>query len=221
MPSNKICYNNLMIKFNTYFNNWLYGDGGYYTDFKQIGKSGDFYTSVSSSKFFGGSIAKKLIKTIEDGFLSEDTTIVEIGAHHGYLIADIIQFIYTLKPELLKTLKEFIYRINSLPDTEFSDENKLLFLFELIETPILKLIHEELIREVNNILVFLIDSKSLQNLDEFLVKFFKILKARLNLYPWTALECIKNIGIRILSKQEVYLTEVLINEIIKFGFQPP
>ena len=123
--------------------------------------------------------------------------------------------------ELLKTLKEFIYKINSLPDTEFSDENKLLFLFELIETPILKLIHEELIREVNNILVFLIDSKSLHNLDEFLVKFFKILKARLNLYPWTALECIKNIGICILNKKEVYLTEVLINEMIKFGFQAP
>ena len=29
---------------------------------------------------------------------------LEIGAHHGYLLADIIQFIYTLKPQLLETL---------------------------------------------------------------------------------------------------------------------
>ena len=93
-----------MIKFSTYFNDWLYGQDGYYSNYKQIGKDGDFFTSVSSSSFFGGSIAKKIIASIEDGFLPSNTTILEIGAHHGYLLADIIQFIYTLKPELLQTL---------------------------------------------------------------------------------------------------------------------
>ena len=93
-----------MTKFSTYFENWLYSDDGYYSSYKDIGKDGDFYTAVSTSPFFGGSIAKKIIKTIEDGFVSKNSTIVEVGAHHGYLIADIIQFIYTLKPELLQTL---------------------------------------------------------------------------------------------------------------------
>ena len=93
-----------MIKFNTYFNDWLYGQNGYYSNYKQIGKDGDFFTSVSTSSFFGGSIAKKIISSIEEGFLPNNTTILEIGAHHGYLLADVIQFIYTLKPELLQTL---------------------------------------------------------------------------------------------------------------------
>jgi SAM-dependent MidA family methyltransferase len=93
-----------MIKFNDYFNDWLYGQDGYYSNYKQIGKDGDFFTSVSTSSFFGGSIAKKIITSIEEGFLPANTTILEIGAHHGYLLADIIQFIYTLKPQLLKTL---------------------------------------------------------------------------------------------------------------------
>jgi len=123
--------------------------------------------------------------------------------------------------DLLKNLKDFIAYINSLEDGSVSEEIKLLLLFKLIETPILRLIHEELIREVNQILISLIESKSIHNLDEFLIKFFKILKKKLHFYPWTALECIKNIGIAILNKKEVYLTEVLINEIIKFGFQPP
>jgi SAM-dependent MidA family methyltransferase len=83
---------------------WLYGNDGYYSSFKTIGKEGDFYTSVSASPFFGGSIAKRIIKTIEEGFLPKDLTILEIGAHQGYLLADIIQFIYTLKPKLLETL---------------------------------------------------------------------------------------------------------------------
>ncbi len=82
---------------------WLYGDKGYYTQYKSIGKEGDFYTSVSSSKFFGGTIAKHIVSLYDDGFLSKDATICEIGAHHGYLLADIVEFIYTLKPELLKS----------------------------------------------------------------------------------------------------------------------
>ena len=93
-----------MIKFNDYFNDWLYGQNGYYSNYKQIGKDGDFFTSVSTSSFFGGSIAKKIITSIEEEFLPSNTTILEIGAHHGYLLADIIQFIYTLKPQLLETL---------------------------------------------------------------------------------------------------------------------
>ena len=93
-----------MKNFNEYFNDWLYGQDGYYSNYKQIGKEGDFYTSVSTSSFFGGAIAKKIVKSIEEGFLPRDTTILEIGAHHGYLLADVIQFIYTLNPKLLDTL---------------------------------------------------------------------------------------------------------------------
>lgn len=83
---------------------WLYGNEGYYTKERAIGKEGDFYTAVSTSMFFGGSIAKRLISTIQSGFLTPSCHVVEIGAHKGYLLADMIQFIYTLKPELLQTL---------------------------------------------------------------------------------------------------------------------
>jgi SAM-dependent MidA family methyltransferase len=93
------------MRFSKYFQDWLYGENGYYSNYKTIGKEGDFYTAVSSSKFFGGSIGKRVVDVIEEGFLPSDSTVVEIGAHHGYLLSDMIQFIYTLKPELIKTLK--------------------------------------------------------------------------------------------------------------------
>ncbi len=92
------------MRFSQYFYEWLYGKDGYYSKYKDIGKSGDFFTAVSTSKFFGGAIAKQIIKTINDGILPKNTTIVEIGAHHGYLLADIIEFINTLEPDLLDTL---------------------------------------------------------------------------------------------------------------------
>lgn len=84
---------------------WLYGSDGYYATYKNIGKEGDFYTSVSTSKFFGGSVAKHVVSLIDGGFLDKESVICEIGAHHGYFLADMIEFIYTLRPELLKTLK--------------------------------------------------------------------------------------------------------------------
>ena len=83
---------------------WLYAKEGYYAHKRTIGKEGDFYTAVSTSMFFGGSIANRLIQTIESGFLSSSCYVVEIGAHKGFLLADIIQFLYTLQPSLLKTL---------------------------------------------------------------------------------------------------------------------
>jgi len=93
------------VRFSEYMQKWLYGEEGYYTKYKQIGKAGDFYTSVSASKFFGGSIAKHIIALIDEGFLDERSVVCEIGAHHGYLLADIVEFLYTLRPELLKTLQ--------------------------------------------------------------------------------------------------------------------
>ena len=94
-----------MTTFSTYMTQWLYGEDGYYSAYHPIGKKGDFYTAVSTSKFFGGAIANHIIKRIEEGFLTPDCLICEIGAHHGYLLADIIEFLHTLRPQLIQTLR--------------------------------------------------------------------------------------------------------------------
>ncbi|MDP3587846.1 MAG: SAM-dependent methyltransferase [Sulfuricurvum sp.] len=102
-------------------NEWLYGENGYYGTYRPIGKKGDFYTAVSTSKFFGGTIAKHIVARIDDGFLAPDSLICEIGAHHGYLLADIIEFLYTLRPKLLGTLRfGIIERFNALQDQQKS-----------------------------------------------------------------------------------------------------
>lgn len=93
------------VTFSSYMSAWLYGEEGYYATYKAIGKAGDFYTSVSTSKFFGGTVANHIISLIDEGFLSDTSTICEIGAHHGYFLADVIEFLYTLRPQLLGTLK--------------------------------------------------------------------------------------------------------------------
>ncbi len=115
-----------MAKFSHFMQEWLYGEGGYYRKHIEIGKKGDFYTAVSSSMFFGGCIAKRLISVIENGFLSSTCSIVEIGAHKGYLLSDMIQFIYTLQPELLETLRFVIvepFEENRMAQLEYFKES--------------------------------------------------------------------------------------------------
>jgi len=103
------------VLFREYMTQWLYGENGYYGHYRPIGKKGDFYTAVSTSKFFGGAIAKHILARIDEGFLASDSLICEIGAHHGYLLADIIEFLYTLRPALLQTLRfGIIERFESL-----------------------------------------------------------------------------------------------------------
>ena len=113
------------MKFSAYMNAWLYEKEGYYTKKRTIGKEGDFYTAVSTSMFFGGSIANKLLRTIESGYLSSSCCVVEIGAHKGYLLADMIQFIFSLKPEYLKSLQFVIvepFEENQIMQKEYFHE---------------------------------------------------------------------------------------------------
>jgi len=91
--------------FSEYMNEWLYGEEGYYKEFKAIGKAGDFYTAVSTSSFFGASIANEFHRLLKEAQADRNGWLIEIGAHQGYLLCDMIQWLYTCDPTLVKTLK--------------------------------------------------------------------------------------------------------------------
>ena len=91
--------------FSAYMNAWLYGEEGYYKQFKAIGKGGDFYTAVSTSSFFGASIANHFYALLKEGIADRNGWLIEIGAHQGYLLCDMIQWLYTCDPTLVETLK--------------------------------------------------------------------------------------------------------------------
>ena len=75
---------------------------GYYANAQRVGTKGDFYTSVSASKFFGGAIASYILSLLENGDLSLPLRIVEIGADKGYLLGDIALFLDALSHNVLQ-----------------------------------------------------------------------------------------------------------------------
>ena len=91
--------------FSDYMQEWLYGEDGYYKNFKAIGKEGDFYTAVSTSPFFGASIANYLWQNIQNGTIPRDALLLEIGAHQGHLIGDMIQWLFSCDPSLIESMR--------------------------------------------------------------------------------------------------------------------
>ncbi len=83
----------MLTPFRQIMQQWLYAPNkGYYTQ-NHIGKDGDFYTAVSVSKFFGGAIARYILKMLDEQKLTLPLHIVEIGSNNGDLIADIAEFL--------------------------------------------------------------------------------------------------------------------------------
>jgi SAM-dependent MidA family methyltransferase len=79
----------------------LYSPRGYYEQQKQIGRAGDFYTSVSVGPLFGELLAMKFAMWLQEAETSE---LVEIGAHDGSLACDILTSFAEHEPDLLARL---------------------------------------------------------------------------------------------------------------------
>jgi len=93
------------MKFSEFFDIWV--NENYYKFGVDIGKKGDFYTNVSVGYLFGVCLANYFLKLLKNGEISNTCKIVEIGANSCEMLADFVQGIFTLEPEILKNL-EFI-----------------------------------------------------------------------------------------------------------------
>jgi len=79
---------------------------GYYarTD-SQVGRAGDFYTSVSVGPLFGQLLARRFLKWWEENARPAPWRVLEIGAHDGKLAADVLTTLREIAPEAWKALE--------------------------------------------------------------------------------------------------------------------
>lgn len=101
----------------------------------------------------------------------------------------------------------------------FKENRKLLFLFKIMDTKGLYLIHEETLREVNRSLVQLIRQQSFEEIEEFLLTTFKLLKANVKKYPHTSLQCIQVLGAEVFDRGNSRMVEAFLWGVVRFGFQ--
>ncbi len=104
-------------------------------------------------------------------------------------------------------------------DSSFVENRKLLFLFRIMDTSGLYLIHEETLREINRSLIQLIRKQSFEEIEQFFVTTFQLLKANVRKYPHTSLQCIQVIGGEVFRRGNSRLVEAFLWEAVRFGFQ--
>ena len=95
----------------------------------------------------------------------------------------------------------------------------MLFLFRIMDTKGLSLIHEETLREINRSLVQLIRRQTFEEIERFLLTTLSLLKTNVRRYPHTSLQCIQVIGSEVFSRGNSRLVETFLWETVRFGFQ--
>jgi SAM-dependent MidA family methyltransferase len=111
----------------------LYAPGGYYEKQRQIGRAGDFYTSVCVGPLFGELLARQLATWLNDSGCCE---IIEVGAHDGRLARDILNWLSVNDRPLFERLQYIIVetseeRMSWQRATLADFQNRVLWLHDL------------------------------------------------------------------------------------------
>lgn len=95
------------ISFPEYLETVLYDptDGYYARTDSQVGRGGDFYTSVSVGPLFGQLLARRFLKWWEENGKPSVWRLVEIGAHDGKLAEDILRTLKEISPYAWESLE--------------------------------------------------------------------------------------------------------------------
>ena len=79
---------------------------GYYArESRQVGREGDFFTSVSVGPLFGELLARRFLREWHESGAPIHWRIIECGAHDGTLAADILSALTRLSPKALAGLE--------------------------------------------------------------------------------------------------------------------
>lgn len=100
-----------------------------------------------------------------------------------------------------------------------NENHKLLFMFKIMDIKGLHLIHEETLREINRSLVVLVRQQSFEEIEEFLLTTFALLKANVRKYPHTSLQCIQVLGGEVFKRGNSRMVEAFLWGVVRFGFQ--
>jgi pyruvate,orthophosphate dikinase len=129
---------------------------------------------------------------------------------------DIVK-LYREAPSCLEKAEE---RLGSSADMRrFVENQKILFLFLIMDTAGLYLIHEGTLREINRSLVQLIRQQTFEEIETFLRQAFQLLKANVTKYPHTSLQCIQVLGDEVFDRGNSRMVEAFLWEAVRFGFQ--
>ncbi|MEN8199435.1 MAG: PEP/pyruvate-binding domain-containing protein [Thermodesulfobacteriota bacterium] len=178
-------------------------------------RSGQLFNAISHESM----AAYKAAVTAVDVDVSAQSALQEILEFPAHV--DIVRFYKEIPARLAQADHEELgaTREQGLPLDRFAENQKLLFLFRIMDTRGLYLIHEETLREINRSLVQLIRLQKFEEIEEFLLTAFQLLRANVRKYPHTSLQCIQVLGGEVFKRKNGRMVETFLWQAVRFGFQ--
>jgi len=127
---------------------------------------------------------------------------------------DIVKAYQRIGEELNNALKA-----TSTAEVQNRENLKLTYLFRIMETEGLLMLHESTLKEINRALVQMVRRQSYEEIEDFFLKTFQLLKSNVEKYPETALQLIKALGIEIYKRNNSRMVEAFLAQTVRFGFQ--
>ena len=147
------------------------------------------------------------IKAMPSDDMEALSALMELTGHRDYVkrFRDIPRQIFSFAPE--KTYGKYV---------------KLTFLFYIIHSPGLSMIHREALGDIHRTLITVIGKRGDYKKDMVIVdQTFALLKEHKGRYPETVLECIHKIGDAVYNTDEIELINHFIDRSVDHGFQFP
>ena len=147
------------------------------------------------------------IKAMPSDDMKALSALMELTGHRDYVkrFRDIPRQIFSFAPE--KTYGKYV---------------KLTFLFYIIHSPGLSMIHREALGDIHRTLITVIGKRGDYKKDMVIVdQTFALLKEHKGRYPETVLECIHKIGDAVYNTDEIELINHFIDRSVDHGFQFP
>ncbi len=106
-------------------------------------------------------------------------------------------------------------------DSGKGNQWKVIFLFHIMGISGLNLIHEEVLRDINRTVAWLIKNENYRHVGDLIEKTFSTLKTQVEQFPATTLTCVLNMGQAVYQTDEIDLVNFFIDRVVHLGFQAP
>ncbi len=110
---------------------------------------------------------------------------------------------------------------NAIENEKMRHQCKLVFLFHSMNISGLSNIHEDTLREINNMITRVIESEDPKHAELLIEKTFGVLHDRVDTYPDTVLKTVLNTGKGVYKTDESDLVNFFNQQVVRLGFQTP
>jgi pyruvate,orthophosphate dikinase len=124
--------------------------------------------------------------------------------------------------DFVKLFRETPQKIcQSMPDKISCRRLEVMFLFYIMNTPGLAMVHKDALRDINRALTWLIGHEDYRNNLTIIDKTFGVLRELDGRFPQTVLNCVLKTGEAVYRTHEVEVINYFIDQVVDLGFHSP